>query len=174
MASTDHSHSHHGHGAGHGHGGGPGQVLNHETTDVSLTGITRLAILSFAVIFAVLAMVYVFWGIFIRYSADTRPMEPMAGRKAGEDRLPVGPLVITDESGALRQLRVKEQEHLHHYGWVDKNSGVVRMPIERAIELLAAQPQKFGIETAAPAATAPAAAPATAPAAPKPPAAGGH
>ena len=74
-----------------------------------------------------------------------------------------------------------EREHLHHYGWVDKNSGVVRIPIERAIELVAAQPQKFGIETTAPAAAAPAAtpeaaapAPAAAPAAPKPPAAGGH
>src|SRR5687767_15069975 len=112
MASTDHSHSHHGHGAGHGHGGhgGHGQVLNHETTDVSLTGITRIAILSFASIFAVLGMVYLFWGAFERYSADTRPMEPMAGRKAGEDRLPVGPLVITDEPGALRQLRTKERD----------------------------------------------------------------
>src|SRR5690349_20387142 len=120
MASTDHSHSHHG--AGHGHGGhgshGHEVVLNHETTDVSLTGITRLAIISFAVIFAILGMVYVFWGVFARYSADTRPMEPMAGRKAGEDRLPVGPLVITDEPGALRQLRAKEREVLHHYGWI--------------------------------------------------------
>jgi hypothetical protein len=176
MASTDHSHSHHGHGAGHGAHGGHGQVLNHETTDVSLTGITRIAILSFACIFAVLGMVYVFWGAFARYSADTRPMEPMAGRKAGEDRLPIAPLVMTDEPGALRQLRTKEQNVLHHYGWVDKNQGVVRIPIDRAIELLASEPQKHGFEVAAPAAPAAApAAPATPEAAaPKPPAAGGH
>jgi hypothetical protein len=185
MASTDHSHSHHGHGAGHGHGGhggGHGQVLNHETTDVSLTGITRIAILSFACIFAVLGVVYVFWGAFARYSADTRPMEPMAGRKAGEDRLPVGPLVITDEPGALRQLRAKERDVLHRYGWVDKNQGVVRIPIDRAIELLASQPQRLSLDGSAPAApapaapegAAPAAAPATPPPAAKPPAAGGH
>jgi hypothetical protein len=177
MASTDHSHSHHGHGAGHGSHGGHEQVLNHETTDVSLTGITRIAILSFACIFAVLAVVYVFWGAFVRYSADTRPMEPMAGRKAGEDRLPVGPLVMTDEPGALRQLRTKESDVLHHYGWVDKNQGVVRIPIERAIELLATQPQRFGLDGSAPA--APAAPEGAAPAAPAPatppPAAGsGH
>lgn len=180
MASTDHSHSHHGHG-GHGHGAGHGHgvVLNHETTDVSLTGITRLAILSFVVIFAVLGLVYVFWGVFTRYSADTRPMEPMAGRKAGEDRLPVGPLVITDEPGALRQLRTKERDVLHHYGWVDKNSGVVRIPIERAIELLAASPQRMGLETApaapaAPEGAAPAAAPPAPEAATAKPATGGH
>src|SRR5687768_7855505 len=127
MASTDHSH--HGHGAGHGahgHADGHGHEvdLNHETTDVNLKGITRLAILSFILIFAVLGVVYLFWGAFIRYSSDTRPMEPMAGRKAGEDRMPIGPLVITDEPGALRQLRTKERDVLHHYGWVDKNQGV--------------------------------------------------
>ena len=187
MASTDHSHSHHGHGGGHGHGGRHEVVLNHETTYVSLTGITRLAILSFIVIFAVLAVVYVFWGVFARYSADTRPMDPMAGRKAGEDRLPIGPLVITDEPGALRQLRAKERDVLHHYGWVDKNQGVVRIPIDRAIELLASQPQRMSLDGSAPAAAAPAAPegaapapaagagqPATPPPAQKPPAAGGH
>jgi hypothetical protein len=155
-------------------------VLNHETTDVSLTGITRLAILSLVAIFAVLGLVYVFWGAFARYSADSRPMEPMAGRKAGEDRLPVGPLVITDEPGALRQLRTKERDVLHHYGWVDKNAGVVRIPIERAIELLAASPQRMGLETApaaapaAPEGAAPAAAPPAAPATPPPAAGSGH
>jgi hypothetical protein len=187
MASTDHSHSQHGHGghghgAGHGHGGhGHGVVLNHETTDVSLTGITRLAILSFVLIFAVLGGVYVFWGVFARWSADTRPMEPMAGRKAGEDRLPKGPLVITDEPGALRQLRTKERDVLQHYGWVDKGQGVVRIPIDRAIEVLASQPQRLLVDGSAPAApAAPAApegaAPAATPPAPAtpPPAAGGH
>jgi hypothetical protein len=191
MASTDHSHSHHGHG-GHGHGGhhgghgGHGQVLNHETTDVSLTGITRLAILSFVVIFAILGVVYVFWGIFARYSADTRPMGVMSGRKAGEDRLPVGPLVVTDEPGMLRQLRTKERDVLNHYGWVDKNAGVVRIPIDRAIELLASQPQRMSLDGSAPAAPAAPAAPegatpdagagqpVTPPPAAKPPAAGGH
>ena len=179
MASTDHSHSHHGHGAGHGHGGhgGHGQVLNHETTDVSLTGITRIAILAFACIFAVLGIVYLFWGAFARYSADTRPMEPMAGRKAGEDRLPVGPLVMTDEPGALRQLRTKERDVLHHYAWVDKNSGVVRIPIDRAIELLATQPQRLSLDGSAPAAPAApegAAPAATPPTTPPPAAASGH
>ena len=179
MASTDHSHSHHGHGAGHGHGGhghgGHGQVLNHETTDVSLSGITRLAILSFIVIFAILGVVYMFWGAFARYSADTRPMGVMSGRKAGEDRLPPGPLVITDEPGALRQLRTKERDVLHHYGWVDKNSGVVRIPIDRAIELLASQPQRLSLDGSAPAApAAPATPEGAAPATPPPAAASGH
>ena len=39
----------------------------------------------------------------------------------------------------LQQLRVKEDHILNSYAWVDKQSGVVRVPIDRAIDLLAAK-----------------------------------
>lgn len=37
----------------------------------------------------------------------------------------------------LKALRAEEDALLDHYGWVDRKSGVVRIPIERAIELTA-------------------------------------
>lgn len=37
----------------------------------------------------------------------------------------------------LHALRAHEAELLDSYGWVDKSAGVVRIPIERAIELVA-------------------------------------
>lgn len=36
----------------------------------------------------------------------------------------------------LQQFRAREEEQLHTYGWVDRRAGVVRMPIERAMELV--------------------------------------
>ena len=33
-------------------------------------------------------------------------------------------------------MRAAEEAQLHSYGWVDRQAGIVRMPIERAIELL--------------------------------------
>ena len=39
----------------------------------------------------------------------------------------------------LRELREAESNLLDHYGWVDKSAGVVRIPIDRAIDLLAAR-----------------------------------
>ena len=36
----------------------------------------------------------------------------------------------------LKELQSTEEQQLHTYGWVDQNSGIVRIPIERAIELL--------------------------------------
>ena len=35
----------------------------------------------------------------------------------------------------LQEMRAREEERLHSYGWVDKKTGVVHIPIERAIEL---------------------------------------
>jgi hypothetical protein len=37
----------------------------------------------------------------------------------------------------LRRLRASEEATLNGYAWVDKESGVVRIPIERAMELVA-------------------------------------
>jgi hypothetical protein len=36
---------------------------------------------------------------------------------------------------ALAELRGKEQSAATTYGWVDKDKGIVRLPLERAIEL---------------------------------------
>ena len=39
----------------------------------------------------------------------------------------------------MKGLRRQEAKLLEHYAWVDKNAGTVRIPVERAIELLAAK-----------------------------------
>ena len=36
----------------------------------------------------------------------------------------------------MRNLRAKEDNELHSYGYADKSAGVIRMPIERAMELV--------------------------------------
>ena len=47
-----------------------------------------------------------------------------------------GPVLLTDESGNLKQFRKAEDEDMHSYGWIDKNAGIVRIPIDKAKELL--------------------------------------
>ena len=46
------------------------------------------------------------------------------------------PQLLVNESGNLAQFRAHEREVLTTYGWADKNAGAVRIPIERAKELL--------------------------------------
>jgi hypothetical protein len=77
------------------------------------------------------------WGVFDllagwRAETDTPP-PPLAitrPNRPPEPRLQVNPPV---ELGAVRR---QEEAQLNSYGWVQKEAGVVRIPIERAKELL--------------------------------------
>ena len=42
----------------------------------------------------------------------------------------------------LRALNEKEQEELSKYGWIDQSAGKVRIPIERAMELVIIEAHK--------------------------------
>jgi hypothetical protein len=46
------------------------------------------------------------------------------------------PLLEKDEHSKIDDLRSKEEKMLYSYGWVDEKAGTVRIPIERAMELL--------------------------------------
>lgn len=43
--------------------------------------------------------------------------------------------IFAPESVQLRQLRAAEEERLTRYRWVDKSADVVRIPLDRAMEL---------------------------------------
>jgi hypothetical protein len=47
------------------------------------------------------------------------------------------PRLETDERSEIGRFRLEEEQRLHSYGWVDQPAGVVRIPIERAMELVA-------------------------------------
>ena len=46
------------------------------------------------------------------------------------------PKLEEDERGQLNGIRMNEEKTLYSYGWVDEKSGTVRIPIERAMELI--------------------------------------
>jgi hypothetical protein len=43
----------------------------------------------------------------------------------------------TNERVEINDFRLKEEQTLNSYGWVDQQAGVVRIPIEHAMQLLA-------------------------------------
>lgn len=49
--------------------------------------------------------------------------------------LPEGALTPEERIAALTELRAKEQAAATTYGWVDQPKGVVRLPLDRAVEL---------------------------------------
>ena len=68
----------------------------------------------------------------------------IAGRPASRSAHPVGaaadqPRLATAPAEDIAAYRAEKERLLHAYAWVDRSSGVVRIPIERAMALLVAQ-----------------------------------
>lgn len=78
--------------------------------------------------------------------ADTRQVLPTEVEKFPQPRLE------QNERLEINDFRRKEEQTLNSYGWVDEKAGVVRIPIDRAMQLIAQR----GLPTTPKAGTAPA------------------
>jgi hypothetical protein len=106
-----------------------------------------LAVLVVVVYFAAQAI----YGSLEKYSQAHQPQQNPLKQKAetntrdadtGKVRVEIQkafpePRLETDERNELAEPRTEEEEHLNSYGWVDQPAGVVHIPIERAIQLVA-------------------------------------
>ena len=54
-----------------------------------------------------------------------------------QQNLPPDPHVDPNQAHELKQLTEANQELLNSYGWIDRRQGIARIPVDRAIELLA-------------------------------------
>ena len=64
-------------------------------------------------------------------TADTRYISPNDIARFPEPRLE------SNERSEINDFRIREEETLNRYGWVDQPGGAVRIPIERAMRLVA-------------------------------------
>lgn len=108
----------------------------HEQTDVRVGLLAKLGIglvvLTILVIFAVL-------GLFRSVvSRETRLEEPRSPLAASPTRYS-GPELELSPRAELQEKLATEREVLESYGWIDREAGVVHIPIEQAIDLVAAR-----------------------------------
>lgn len=107
----------------------------HEESDVNVR-----AILSFgAGLFVVTAIVMVFlWWLQGFYASRTARAQtivyPMAAGQ--QDQLPPEPRLQDDPQRAMRELRARQESVLTGYGWVNKEAGVARIPIDEAMRMV--------------------------------------
>jgi len=108
---------------------------HYETRDVDfkriiITGIGLLALMGLGLLYS--------WVVATVFSDSTpwpgAPAEVFVSPRP-ED-LPPLPRLQADPHAVLIQLRSREDSVLYHYGWVDRDSGLVQIPIERAMELV--------------------------------------
>jgi hypothetical protein len=128
MAELHHPHAH------AAHSGTDNPTVHHEESDVNIR-----AILGFGAGLTVVAVVILLlMGGLLKYfearGARQAPrMYPLAA--AQENRLPPEPRLQTHPREDLAALRAREDALLGSYGWVDRNAGIVRIPIDTAMKL---------------------------------------
>jgi len=71
--------------------------------------------------------------------ADTRHIPPDYKGDYGKylDKNFPSPQLEIDEHTKLTEVRLREEQTLATYDWIDKNAGTVRIPIDRAMDLIA-------------------------------------
>jgi hypothetical protein len=108
--------------------------VHHETSDVNIR-----AILGFGVglIVVAIGIHFTVWLLFEYFAAReaqrVAPEYPLAAAQG--ERMPPEPRLQTTPREDLRELQVSEGELLTSYGWVDRNAGIVRIPVSEAMRL---------------------------------------
>lgn len=116
------------------HDGDVNPAVHHEESDVNIRAIFGFGA-GMIVVGIVLALaVFVLFGYFnSRERATVAPEYPLAATQ--ENRLPPEPRLQINPREDLQNLRSSEDAILSGYGWVDKNAGIVRIPIDQAMKL---------------------------------------
>jgi len=106
----------------------------HETRDINVVKVALFTVALLAVI--TLGGLLIPLAV-LKYDSAGKATPSSSPRRQPAQELPPEPRLQTRESQDLLQMRAAEEKRLHSYGWVDRTNGVVRIPIERAIELVA-------------------------------------
>jgi hypothetical protein len=116
----------------------PSTEPNFETSD---TNPGALVLWGVAVVGLLLFSVVATWVVFNVLSAAADRNDRKPSPLASND-LPPGPRLITDEPKDLAEIRKENEEILDSYGWVDKERGLVRIPIEKAMSMVVKEAAK--------------------------------
>jgi hypothetical protein len=96
---------------------------------IACFGIGLAVVLGIAVVIASLVVHY-------KTVQQARQDTPIPRLAREREATPGTPLQV-DAPNELRQMRAAEEAALDSYGWVDKDAGIVRIPVDRAMEILA-------------------------------------
>lgn len=110
----------------------PSAIHDHERRDLSVTAIlwffAGLAVTAILIHFLMAGM----FEFMERHNVEGATVSPYA---AVRQEIPL-PHVQVSERMDLRDYREMERVKITNYGWVDKSKGVVRLPIDRALDLI--------------------------------------
>jgi hypothetical protein len=115
----------------------------HEVSDVQVRSIATFAV--GLVILTGVVLLLTGW-LFKHFAARQAELDVPASPLAVTQEMPPEPRLEVVLDQVLREVRADEDVLLHGYGWVDRQAGIVRIPIDRAMTLLAERGLPLRIE----------------------------
>lgn len=107
--------------------------IEHERTDVSIIGVAIAVLIVIVLVTAVLLFMAGMFGALREYRAAGVPdISPFTTQR----QPPPPPRLQVDPAADLAELHEYEQNLLRTYRWVDRDKGIVTIPVDRAIDLL--------------------------------------
>jgi hypothetical protein len=108
-------------------------MVQHEESDINISGLFK-AVAWLTVSAVVIQVVVWFMLAYFRSRAATTEQIQYPLAVGQEDRLPPLPRLQVEPRQDLDIYLASEQELLQGYRWIDKDAGVVRIPIEQAMK----------------------------------------
>ena len=111
----------------------------HETTDVSIKWI---AVVLSAFVVSAVVLHFALAGLQVGFKKQTERLDRRLPGRIAEPAISTAitrfpdPTLQTSSRDDLQAFRACEEAQLNEYGWIDKTAGVVRIPIDRAIDIL--------------------------------------
>jgi hypothetical protein len=106
----------------------------YEKRDMSVRVIGRFLA---GLVVTVIVVLGLMWRLFDYYQTGEARREVPPSPLAEARQIPPGPTLQVTPQQDLKAMRSEEDVLLHSYGWLDQRAGIVRIPIERAMKLLA-------------------------------------
>jgi hypothetical protein len=111
--------------------------VSHETRDVNVFQISAFGI---GLLLSCIVTVFAMWAMFdfLFHREDQKNLgNPAASMMNERPKLPPEPRLQAEPKIELKDLRADEDAILSSYGWIDPNKGIVRIPINQAIDIVA-------------------------------------
>lgn len=107
--------------------------MEEHSTDVSFSGILKTGVVLLVVAVVIHLLMWLLFNFFNAHEAKVDPKPPPMFQK---DQKPPEPILQTSPPQDLQSFRSSEKENLEHYGWVNPEKGIVRIPIDQAMKLV--------------------------------------
>src|SRR5580658_3123178 len=111
--------------------------VSHETRDVNVFQISAFGI---GLLLACIVTVFAMWAMFdffFHRENEKNVGNPEASMMNQRPKLPPEPRLQAEPKVELKDLRADEDAILTSYGWIDPDKGIVRIPIDQAIDIVA-------------------------------------